>query len=218
MAGRVVSSDAEVIRRAIESRVSDVYTALPGVVVSYDASTQAADVKLCVNRPLFTEEDATVHEPLPVIPNVPVLFPRGGGYTVTWPLVAGDACQILFQVWSFAQWRESDVAPSDPGDLRMHSLGNAVCIPGLASNKHPIDNTQAGANAYVVEGPEIRLGKDATEHIALAESLFDFIKNVISAGIPLANDGGAQLQTTMLNYITAHTSPNPFAATKAKAK
>lgn len=208
---------AEVQRRAIQSYLGDVFTAIVGRVETYDAARQTADLTPMVRRPLPTEDEDVTYEELPIIPNVPVLFPRGGGFSITWPIVPGNFLQLIVESLSISQWRRSGEI-SDSGDIRQNHLGSCVAIAGLGPNSDPIDSSQAGANALILEGPEIRLGKDATQHVALAEAMFTFIHDMISSGIPVANDGGAALQTAWKLYITNHTSPNPFAATKAKAK
>ena len=52
---------------------------MPGKVLSYDRATQCAEV-----QPIVSPKGQT----LPVLPRVPVLFPRGllGGYSIVWDL------------------------------------------------------------------------------------------------------------------------------------
>lgn len=211
---------AELLQRVLDARAAEILTAIPGVIVSYDSTKQAADILPVVRRALTDENDKIVHEDLPIVPNVPILFPSGGGYSVTWPLVKGDPVDLIVQTYAFAQWRQANEV-SDPGDLRLHSLGNCMAIPGGRPNATLIPNTQAGANAYIIEGPEIRLGADATDFVALASKVLaelTEIKAAISAAATTPGDGGAAFKAAILSHLTAHTFPNSVAATKAKAK
>lgn len=212
-------TDAEIIRRALESRLADLWTAIPGKVVKYDSTTRTADVLPVVRRPIATSEDELKHEDLPIIPNVPVLFPSGGGASITWPIVPGDFVQLLIQTLSPQQWRQSGET-SDPGDLRLHSLGNAVCVPGLMHNAQALPG--AALPAIVLEHTDIRLGVGATDFVALSskvEAELTRIKEAIAAGIPTANDGGANLQSTILAALDLpDTFPASTAATKVKAE
>lgn len=211
MSGKTVADMSEVIRRALESRAGDIYTALPGIVQTYDSASQVVDVQPAIRRWLPTIDDDISHEDLPVLPNVPVVFPGAGAIAITWPISVGDEGLIVIATYAFAQWRQSGNV-SDPGDTRLHSLGNAVFIPGLRSNKNKIDASQAGANALVLEASEIRLGKDATSYIALADKVnteLNHIKNTLNS-----LTGGVSTPAT---FGTTY-SPGDVSATKAKAK
>lgn len=207
----------EIIRRAIASALNDVHVSIPGQVQAYDSSTQTADVLPMVRRPLPTLDGETVYEDLPVIPGVRVSFPRAGAFSITFPLKAGDEGMIMIAGWDISTWVSSGQV-SDPLDLRNHHPNHAWFLPGVCSDSNTI-KPDPGAVAMVLQGADVRLGDvSATEPAALATSLFTFIHDLIGAGVATPNDGGANLKTTMQAYITAHTSPNPFAATLVKAK
>jgi len=128
---------AEVIRTAIESRLTEVHTGIPGRIVSYDSTTQTADVEIVVKRAETSSSGATTHEDYPVLPNVPVAWPRGGGYSMQFPLKVGDHVYILFSEAATAQWRVSGEV-SNPGDLQRHSLSYAIAIPCIAPDADPL--------------------------------------------------------------------------------
>lgn len=206
----------EVVRRALESRLGDVFTTLPGRIQTYDTATQTADVALVVRRPLPTgEESDPVYEEVPVLPNVPILFPRGSGgaYAITWPLQAGDHVLVIFTTWSFASWRRTGET-SDPGDLRPHHPGNAVAYPAMAPNDQAL--SQAAIPALVIEGTEIRIGKNAAQFIAMANKVLTEltkIKNMFTSWTPVPNDGGAALKA-----LSNSLSFSSVAATKGKVE
>jgi hypothetical protein len=206
-----VPSQAEIIRRALESRISDVWTCLPGRVESYDSATQTADVLPTVRRPVpqADEEEPPIHEDLPVLPNVPVLFPRGGGYAITWPLQPGDHVLLVIATLSPQAWRTSG-QPSDPGDLRLHHLGSAMAIPCLAPATTPL--AQASQPALIVEGTEIRLGLGAVEYVALAAKVLTELQK-IQITLSTALDGSSLPVTYGTPYV-----PAAVAAAKVKAE
>lgn len=191
-------TESEVIRRAIESRLGDVYTALPGRVESYDPSSQTADVAPCVKRPVPTANGDIILEKMPIIPNVQILFPRGGAFTISWPIAKGDHVLLVFMTYAIGQWRKTGET-SPPGDLRMHHLSNAIAIPILAPNAGALPESQAGDNAYIIAGPMIKLGAaDATDFAAMSSKVnsnFNAITNLFSSWTPVPNDGGAALKT-----------------------
>lgn len=189
----ITTSLAELISRALESRISDVWTALPGQIETYDPTGPTADIQPTIKRPVPTEDGDIAHENLPIIPNVPIAFPRGKGgqYAITWPLEPGDHVLLIFTTLPMGQWRTKNQA-IEPGDVRLHSLGSCVAIPGLGPDAEPLGGTGSPATlpALVVEGPAIMLGKTATAHAALGEPTVAWIEAIktalVAAGFPAA--------------------------------
>jgi hypothetical protein len=119
---------SEVIKSAIETRLVDLHSAMPGEVVSFNPSTQMADVQPALKRKFVTSQGTRV-EALPVIPNVPVVFPRSSNAIVYFPLQKGDSVLLIFSERSIDRWAQNG-GVVDPADTRKHSLSDALCIPG----------------------------------------------------------------------------------------
>jgi hypothetical protein len=119
-------TELETIREAIDDKLRRLNTAIPGRIESYNAARREADV-----LPLIREKyaDGTVLELKP-IKHVPVLMPSVGGVRFTLPVAAGDTVLILFAQRSLDRWL-SDGGVVDAGDIRMHSMSDAIAIPGL---------------------------------------------------------------------------------------
>lgn len=171
-------TDAEVIRAAITARLGEVWTATIGRVESYDPQTQTASVLPVVRRPLKAADGHVGHEDLPVLPNVPVLQPRAGGFFVHLPVVVGDTVLVVFTSDSFAMWRESG-AVTNPGDLRRHSLSNAVAIPGVFPAKLALADIPT--NEAVLGGGVFRVGAASADFVALAAKVDTAIANLQQA-------------------------------------
>lgn len=130
----------ELLRDVISSRLADVHTSIPGRVVSYDASTQTADVEIVILRADQAETGEVVHEPYPVVPNVPVAWPSGGGYSLQLALTSGDGVWLVFSEAATANWRDTgDVSP--PGDLDRHDLSYPIAIPGARHKGQTLPST-----------------------------------------------------------------------------
>lgn len=209
-------SDAEIIRRALESAKGDIYTCLPGRVETYYSDRQTADVVPVIRRPIVNSDDDIITETLSIIPNVKICFPTGGGFTITWPISSGDHVILLFLMYACTQWRITGQI-SDPGDLRIHALGNALALPSLVPNSGAVPESQAEDNAYIITGPMIKLGAaDATEFAAIASKIhsnYQVLKNAIAAWTPVPNDGGASLKP-----VFAGMNFDDVSCTKVKVK
>lgn len=131
---------SEIVERALASGAANVNTSMPGVVVSYDAATQTATVRPCLKRVLFSEDDEQVAEEIPPIENVPVSFPGGAGFTIHFPLAAGDTGDLIFSQASHNEWQATGNV-SAPGDLKPHNLGAAKFYPGLRHRKNTAPDT-----------------------------------------------------------------------------
>jgi len=120
------SSLVESLQLMIESSLSDINTNAPGEIVSYNAATNRAVVKLTTPKKL---DNGEVLEP-PKIVEVPVVFNASGGgnASFTFPLKPGDPVTLSFQQRSMEGYlKGSKDAPDDP---RQFDLSDCVAIPG----------------------------------------------------------------------------------------
>ena len=150
---------AEALAEIFDSWMVDMHTALPGRVESYDPAAQTADVLPMVRRAREREDGSVATEDLPVLPSVPVAFPRGGGYFLSLPIQKGDFVMLVFQEASIDQFRKKGEL-THPGDLRRHSLSAPVAYPGL----YPTNGKLADAHAS-----NVVLGKDGGSQIHIKE-------------------------------------------------
>jgi hypothetical protein len=217
---------AELIREAITSRLLDVHTAIPAKVKSYNRATQTADCVPMIRHPAPVSDGSVELEEYPVIPNVPVGWLRGGGYSLQMPLAAGDFVLLIFSECDIARWRTSGEL-ADPGDLRRHDLSYPIAFPCVAPDATALaavggalpDPTTAG-NEAVLDGPStIRIGGSAAEALATAsrvhQALAD-LKNAISGAAVVAGDGGASFKTAIMTALSAW--PPSLGTTKLKAE
>lgn len=141
-----LSTLASNIKQGVDSRLKDLHTALPGIIETFDAAKQLATIQPAIRRIFVTrdgEQEILVPSDLPILINVPVIFPRGGGFSLTFPVAKGDECLLVFCERSIDNWHETGNVKV-PGARRFHSLSDATAFVGLSSlpNKVPnYDNT-----------------------------------------------------------------------------
>lgn len=133
--------------------------ALPATVTRFDAATQAADVQPLLLLPLTDDDNVRTTERLPVIPNVPVVFPRGSGFHLVFPLAVGDNVLVVFCDQSLDQWKAKGGTDVDPVDNRRHTDSGAVCYPGAYPSTGAVPSFPS--NKLVV-------GKDGVNHAPAA--------------------------------------------------
>ncbi len=152
-----------VIRAALDARMMDVHTGIPGRIETYDASKLQASVQIEVRQARYDENGDRVPDRLPVVCNVPVIFSGGGGSRLTFPVKRGDQCWLMFSEASLDRWGErgGDV---DPVYDRRHHIASAVCLVGLSDFGHA---RAAHATATVLEGDDVRIGDANAALLAL---------------------------------------------------
>lgn len=138
-------SDEEVHADLMEQLLLGIHVPMPGRIQSYDAAHQVADIVLLV-RHRDPDPDGTgqyLDEDYPVLPAVPILWPRMGKWFWAASVEAGDAVQVLFNSSAIGIWRRSSATDalsgldrairgvSTVGDVGRHSLTHAVALLGM---------------------------------------------------------------------------------------
>jgi hypothetical protein len=182
---------AAVITDGVRAHLNELMTATVGKVTAYNPLFDTVDVLPMILRP-FSQDGETVHEELPILPDIPIVWPRAGGYILHMPIAQGDTVLLVFSHDCTDGWRETG-AQSAPGDLRRHSLSNAVAVPGVFPQTAPLsaDPTQAASRlAGLVIGQEgttnqievsdlgIALGHLAVMPVALAPPVVSLLAAV----------------------------------------
>lgn len=203
-----MSSLTEAIDAGLSSLNKELRVALPARVESYDADKQKASLQPLLLDFYEDERGARKTERLPVVSDVPVLFPSGGGAFVTFPVATGDTGLLLCADRSLDVWlnRGGEV---DPNDTRCHHLTDAVFLPGL----YPFSAPRSGVSAthvvvHLPPGKELHLGEEApADFVAMAQKVLDALdalKGAISAAaVTPAADGGASFKAGLLAQLSA---------------
>jgi hypothetical protein len=169
-----VSNMSELLRLAVEAGLSDIHTCMPATIEKYDFEHQKASVKPSIKK---AYRDGEIAE-MPVIEGVPVVFPRSGGASLTFPVNQGDAVMLLFSERSLENWL-IEGGEQEPGDPRRMDLTDAIAIPGLYSFKETSpqkNNTdvqlQYKGGQYVINASgRIALGNQTGELIDILQQI-----------------------------------------------
>lgn len=123
---------AATLLRTLRNHEASVWTSLPGIVESVDLERQTVTVQP-VTKVRMTLADGTMTSvPLPLLPDVPIVFPAGGGYSLTFPIQPGDECLVVFADRCIDAWWQSG-GVQEQADLRMHDLSDGIAIFGPRS-------------------------------------------------------------------------------------
>lgn len=135
--GERFSSLDDAILASLDGWQSTIWTALPGFIVDYDPERQTASVQPAIQARKRNPDLTWEFVNLPVCPDVPVEFPNGGGYSLTFPIAAGDECVLEFQSRCIDAWWYYGLGdpqrPQVQAEMRMHNLSDAICRVGPRS-------------------------------------------------------------------------------------
>lgn len=136
-----------ILDRNKEEAKSEINCVTVGTIESFDSGDQTVTVSINYKR--YVSGKAAVS--YPVLIKCPVMFLFGDAARITFPIVKGDTCLLLFCDREIDTWF-SGGAPNVPQSARMHSLNDAVAIVGIR-------NLQNKLSDYYDSGVEIKNGE-----------------------------------------------------------
>lgn len=113
----------------MRGRQAGIWTALPAIINSFDPVALTCTAQPAIQAQVSAEDGSTSWVALPLLVDVPVCFPRGGGCTLTFPIAPGDECLVVFASRCIDSWWQSGGVQVQ-SELRMHDLSDGFAIPG----------------------------------------------------------------------------------------
>lgn len=139
-----VGSSEHMSSQLMNATLSAVRVATPGIIQSFDPESCTCTVQPAIMGKSDDGQGNVRSKPLPLLVDVPVIFPRGGGCTLTFPVKAGDECLLIFADRCIDFWWQSG-GVQEPVDTRMHDLSDAFAIPGPMSQTRKISGISTSA-------------------------------------------------------------------------
>lgn len=226
--------NAALLRQIMDARLADVHTSMPGQVKAFDASAQTITAQPLLKHVFQDADGNELEESYPEIRNVPILYPRAGGFVVAWPLAVGDPVLILFSEWALGLYRETG-KETHPADLSRHGFAGAMALPvGPAKASDTIGETIDGLVIGYDGGGVIRIANDGTirvgssggtvQPVALGDDVetqlnvlasdINALKTAIGAWVPVPNDGGAALKAVLTTWFGSSVSISEVGSSK----
>jgi hypothetical protein len=162
---------------------------MPARVERYDEATQKIDAFPLLLDSHNDAEGNRQTTPFAVIAAVPVLWPAGGGFRLTFPLAKGDTVLLVFSDKCLDGWLERG-GLVDPVDPRLHHLTDAIAIPGLHDFAHAFTGARTdaltlgkdGSTQLHIEAGAIRLGsQSAAQQLVLGTAFKAALNGFIDA-------------------------------------
>lgn len=163
---RLSNNDLDFYTTLMDSIFSRMRVSIPGIISKFDADTQTAEVQIALREHVQQENMQYAWTEIPPLLDVPIVFPRGGGYALTFPVKKGDECLIVFSDMCIDSWFSMSGIQNQI-EKRRHDLSDAIAIVGLSSQPRKLKD-------YSSKHVELR-NEDRTEFIRMKPGVIDFV-------------------------------------------
>lgn len=120
------------IHAALAGLQAGIYTSTPGIIQSFDPVKRTCVIQPTLKAQVQSPDGSKTWVTLPLLVDCPVVFPSGGGFTLTFPLAAGDETLVVFASRCIdAWWLAGGVQVQ--AELRMHDISDGFSLAGISS-------------------------------------------------------------------------------------
>ncbi len=187
---------------AIEASLADLHVGLPAKVISFDPLTQSCDVQPLLQNQIIDLDGNELTFDWKVISDVPVLYPAGGGWSLTFPLAPGDTVYLAFAEKSIDDWLVNG-DPILPRIKRRLDLSDAVAVACLRPRSKPLAGLDGSSMRLGREDGSVVLNMTATSITVTAPSVT--IDGHTSIALGQTADSPVVRGTELLTWLTTHT-------------
>ena len=219
---QVNRSDSAQWKAVLKQALNDLRVATPAfTTTAIDPVTQTVTVQIALQEQVRTDIGPQWYDVPPII-MVPVVMPRGGGYSITLPVKAGDEgmlvfCDTCFDFWwvngqnnapvaanVLAEAQSVEIPPIPSGsqvqnEIRRHHIHDCGFIPGMWSKPDA-----AAFSNYSLSSLQIR-SNDGNTIVDVAES------GVTVTGGNVTVNASGTAQITAPHVLANATSGTPLA-------
>lgn len=195
----------EVLRCLVESIQARIWTAVPAVVQSFNAAAMTVQVQPAMSCQFRNAAGVWETLNLPALSDCPVVWPGGGGCTLTFPIEAGDECLVVFASRCIDGWWSQGMAPGSavppPPEVRMHNLSDGFALVGVRSKPRAYAPVTGGAQLQSDDG-QAYVQINPTTHA---------MKLQTSAALTISASGGVNINGATISAAGEITDANGFA-------
>lgn len=141
----------ETIIAAMQGNQANIWTALPCIVKSFNSVENTVIAQPALQAQVTNKDGTYQWVTLPLLYDCPVIFPGGGGYSVTFKPVDGDEAVVVFASRCIDAWWQSS-GIQQQAELRMHDLSDGFAFVGVRSKPRAMTSIPEGITLYKEDG------------------------------------------------------------------
>jgi hypothetical protein len=157
----------EAILAALQGWQAQMWTALPARIISFDAAKMTVQAQPVLQIQVRDPKGNWNWVSMPPISDCPVMFPGGGGFTLTFPVAADDECLLVFANRCIDLWWQNGDGVHIQADYRMHDLSDGFAFVGVRSQPRALGNVQTNKVELRNDGRSMYVQIDSSGGIKL---------------------------------------------------
>lgn len=146
-----IGDPEETLRMAFGGEQAKLWTALPGIIGSFDPEAQTCTVQPAINGERRMQDGTIQPIQMPLLLDCPVQWQGGGGVTLTFPIKPGDECLIVFASRCIDFWWQQGGVQGQ-AELRMHDLSDGFVLVGVRSQPRKFSVSTSAAQLRTDDG------------------------------------------------------------------
>lgn len=137
---QLLNDNEEAMRTVLDGRQVSIWTALPCIVENVNFTAMTCEAQPTIQGVIQDQNGTLTPIDLPLLLDVPIVFPSAGGFILTLPLKAGDEVLVVFASRCIDAWWQSGGSKNLPMEARMHDISDGFAIPGPRSQPNVLEN------------------------------------------------------------------------------
>lgn len=122
----------EAVRTALDSFRNSMWAAMPAIVTSVDLDRGVVNAQISIRDWHFNALGPLPFMTIPELLDLPIVFPRGGGVALTFPIKVGDETLVVFANRCIDAWWQMG-GVQNPIEIRPNELSDGFALMGLSS-------------------------------------------------------------------------------------
>ncbi len=119
-------------RKVMESFGRNLWCCLPGLIEKVDFQKMTCEVQPSIRMVQFDTKGGRKFVDLPLLVDVPLVYPQGGFGLLTFPVKKGDECLVVFSDRCIDAWWQNGGVQGQI-EFRQHDLSDGFAIVGVRS-------------------------------------------------------------------------------------
>ena len=126
------ASENQIYENLINEAMFRTRCCIPCIIQSYNSANNTVECQPAVRERIINEDGTIQYVQLPLLINVPVVFPGSVNFDIKFPLSKNDECLVFFSDLSIDNfWQKGSV--QNPVEVRRHDLSDGMAIPCMMS-------------------------------------------------------------------------------------
>lgn len=203
-----------------DSIKAGIWTAIPAIIQSVDYSKFTVTAQPAIKGIVVNADNEQEYVNLPLLVDVPIMFPSAGGWHLTFPVKEGDECLVVFSCRCIDAWWQNG-SIQNPMEQRMLDLSDGFAI--LAPYSQPKAKEVNGgisANSVILKDTAkqnyIEITNEGNANVLLQGNLKGEIKGDVTLDISGNADANVKGNVTLKvgGNISAQATEITLAANK----